>query len=142
MSAGAVGLYYGARLLEAGHDVYFIARTDLAHLQKNGLTVESVDGDMRFDSVKVFGSAQEIGEVDWVLMALKTYALPAVLHVHAQAYAHTHSVTYCGYATWSRRKSVRSRNTMIVGNTMFYNRILSPSGHMTRFVHSARRLPN
>jgi 2-dehydropantoate 2-reductase len=77
VGAGAVGLYYGARLLEAGHDVSFIARTELEHLQRNGLTVESVDGNMRFDSIKVFGTAEEIGKVDWVVMALKTYALSA-----------------------------------------------------------------
>lgn len=77
VGAGAVGLYYGARLLEAGHDVSFIARTELEHLQRNGLTVESVDGNMRFDAIKVFGTAEEIGKVDWVVMALKTYALSA-----------------------------------------------------------------
>ena len=77
VGAGAVGLYYGARLLEAGHDVSFIARTELDYLQRHGLTVESVDGNMRFDSIKVFGTAEEIGKVDWVVMALKTYALSA-----------------------------------------------------------------
>ena len=77
VGSGAVGLYYGARLLEAGHDVSFLARTDLAHLRQNGLTVESPDGDMRFAQVDAFGSAEEIGEVDWILMALKTHALDA-----------------------------------------------------------------
>jgi 2-dehydropantoate 2-reductase len=37
VGSGAVGLYYGARLLEAGHDVRFVARTDLELLQRNGL---------------------------------------------------------------------------------------------------------
>ena len=79
VGSGAVGLYYGARLLEAGHDVYFVARSDLDVLKRNGLKVESVDGDMRFESVKVYGRAEDIGKVDWVVLALKTYALPAVL---------------------------------------------------------------
>lgn len=79
VGSGAVGLYYGARLLEAGHDVYFVARSDLDVLKRNGLKVESVDGDMRFESVKVYGRAEDIGKVDWVVMALKTYALPVVL---------------------------------------------------------------
>lgn len=79
VGSGAVGLYYGARLLEAGHDVSFVARSDLEVLKRDGLTVESVDGDMRFEEIKVYGKAQDIGEVDWVVIALKTYALPAVL---------------------------------------------------------------
>ena len=78
VGAGAVGLYYGARLLEAGHDVTFLARSELAVLQESGLTVESVDGNMRFESVKAVASAQDIGEVDWIVMALKSYALPTV----------------------------------------------------------------
>jgi len=78
VGSGAVGLYYGARLLEAGHDVSFVARSDLQVLQERGLTVESVDGDMRFAEISVVGKPEDIGEVDWVVMALKTYALPAV----------------------------------------------------------------
>ena len=77
VGSGAVGLYYGARLLEAGHDVTFLARSELEHLQTNGLTVESIDGDVHFDNVKAVGSTAEIGEVDWVLLCLKTSSLKA-----------------------------------------------------------------
>ena len=82
VGSGAVGLYYGARLLEAGHDVTFLARSELSSLKEHGLTVESIDGDMHFDSVKAVASTEEIGEVDWVLMCLKTHGLesaPALL---------------------------------------------------------------
>lgn len=77
VGSGAVGLYYGARLLEAGHDVTFLARSELENLQTNGLTVESIDGDVHFDTVKAVGSTAEIGEVDWVLLCLKTTSLKA-----------------------------------------------------------------
>jgi hypothetical protein len=77
VGSGAVGLYCGARLLEAGHDVTFLVRLELEHLQTNGLTVESIDGDAHFDSVKAVGSTAEIGEVDWVLLCLKTSSLKA-----------------------------------------------------------------
>ena len=93
LSTGAVGLYYGARLLEAGHDVSFLARTDFAFLQRNGLTVESVDGDVCFDRVQVFDRAEDIGEVDWVVMALKSYALPSVKYARSiRLIAGKHSV--------------------------------------------------
>ena len=38
VGSGAVGLYYGARLLEAGHDVTFLARSELSSLKEHGLT--------------------------------------------------------------------------------------------------------
>jgi len=75
VGSGAVGLYYGARLMEAGHDVTFLARSELDNLRNHGLTVESIDGDMHFDNVKAVASTKEIGEVDWVLLCLKTHAL-------------------------------------------------------------------
>jgi len=75
VGSGAVGLYYGARLIEAGHDVTFLARSELHSLQHEGLTVESIDGDMHFPSVKAVASTAEMGEVDWVLMCLKTHGL-------------------------------------------------------------------
>lgn len=78
VGSGAVGLYYGARLMEAGHDVSFLARSELNSLRTDGLTVESIDGDMHFDNVKAVGDTMEIGEVDWVLLCLKTHALEHV----------------------------------------------------------------
>lgn len=75
VGSGAVGLYYGARLMEAGHDVTFLARSELDNLKTHGLTVESIDGDMHFDNVKAVASTKDIGEVDWVLLCLKTHAL-------------------------------------------------------------------
>lgn len=75
VGSGAVGLYYGARLMEAGHDVTFLARSELDNLKNHGLTVESIDGDMHFDNVKAVASTKDIGEVDWVLLCLKTHAL-------------------------------------------------------------------
>lgn len=77
VGSGAVGLYYGARLIEAGHDVTFLARSELSNLQNNGLTVESIDGDMHFDTVQAVASTEEIGNVDWVLLCLKTHGLEA-----------------------------------------------------------------
>ena len=47
MAAGALGGYFGARMAAAGHDVIFIARgSNLEAIQKNGLKVESVHGNL------------------------------------------------------------------------------------------------
>ena len=45
--AGGLGAYYGARLVEAGYEVSFIARgSHLEAMQKNGLKVISPVGDV------------------------------------------------------------------------------------------------
>jgi 2-dehydropantoate 2-reductase len=74
MAAGAVGGYYGARMQAAGHDVFFIARG--AHrdaIAKNGLTVESVHGDVRLPKVNVTDDPAKVGPVDIVLFAVKLW---------------------------------------------------------------------
>lgn len=75
IGSGAVGSYYGAMLARAGHDVRFLMRRDLAAVRAGGLDIRSHRGDFRIDNVACFGSAVEIGPVDWVLCALKTTAL-------------------------------------------------------------------
>ena len=48
MGAGAVGLFYGARLQQAGEDVYYCARGEnLRVLREHGLEVKSFQGDFQ-----------------------------------------------------------------------------------------------
>jgi 2-dehydropantoate 2-reductase len=72
VGTGAVGGYYGAKLAAAGHDVHFIARSDLDHLRTCGLVVESPDGDISLPEVLVHGSAATVPAVDAVIVAVKT----------------------------------------------------------------------
>jgi 2-dehydropantoate 2-reductase len=74
MAAGAVGGYFGARMADAGHDVFFIARG--AHLQaikKNGLKIESVHGDLHLPKPNVTDDPAKVGPVDIVLFAVKLW---------------------------------------------------------------------
>jgi 2-dehydropantoate 2-reductase len=74
MAAGAVGGYFGARLAAAGHDVFFIARG--AHrdaMLKNGLTIESVHGDVHLEKPNVSDDPAKVGPVDVVLFAVKLW---------------------------------------------------------------------
>jgi 2-dehydropantoate 2-reductase len=73
IGSGALGLYYGALLQRAGNDVRFLMRRDLEAVRRGGLTVTSPDGDFRLDRVKAFGSPGEMGEVELVLVGLKTF---------------------------------------------------------------------
>ncbi|MGC2045282.1 MAG: 2-dehydropantoate 2-reductase, partial [Pseudolabrys sp.] len=74
MAAGAVGGYFGARMAAAGHDVFFIARG--AHrdaIQKNGLTIQSVHGDLHLPKPNVTDDPATVGPVDIVLFAVKLW---------------------------------------------------------------------
>jgi 2-dehydropantoate 2-reductase len=74
MAAGAVGVYFGARLAAAGHDVFFIARG--AHrdaMLSNGLKVESVHGDVHLPKPNVSDDPAKVGPVDVVLFAVKLW---------------------------------------------------------------------
>ncbi|HEX8373164.1 MAG TPA: 2-dehydropantoate 2-reductase [Chthoniobacterales bacterium] len=78
VGSGAIGSYYGARLLDAGNDVRFLMRSDLETVRKSGLQIISPDGDLHLHNVPAFGSTAEIGEVDLVIIALKTTANDAL----------------------------------------------------------------
>ena len=73
VGTGAVGCYYGARLLEAGHDVRFLMRRDYDAVQRDGLRVVSHLGDYHVVPRKMGRNAEEVaafGPPDWLLIAL------------------------------------------------------------------------
>lgn len=68
---GGVGGYFGARLLEAGRDVSFVARgRNLEALAARGLRVRSLAGDIHLPRVPL---APEAGSCDLVLLAVKAW---------------------------------------------------------------------
>jgi len=76
VGAGGVGGYFGGRLAAAGQDVSFVARgKHLEALRADGLAVRSVGGDFDLAPVRVSDSATGIGEVDYVLVCVKTWQL-------------------------------------------------------------------
>jgi len=79
VGAGAVGGYFGARLVQSGHDVTFLARG--AHLQvlrERGLTLHTPAGETRVP-VRAEEDPARAGPVDVVMLAVKTYHLPSAL---------------------------------------------------------------
>jgi 2-dehydropantoate 2-reductase len=74
MGSGGVGGYFGARLAEAGQDVTFIARGEhLAQMRRHGLKVSSIEGDLHLPEVKATDEPAEVGAVDAVLVAVKSW---------------------------------------------------------------------
>ncbi len=74
IGSGALGLYYGAMLQRAGHDVSFLLRSDYHALVSKGLRVTSPNGDFHLPTVKGFLSAKEMGVADLVVIGLKTFS--------------------------------------------------------------------
>jgi 2-dehydropantoate 2-reductase len=73
VGSGALGLYYGALLQRAGDDVRFLLRRDLDAIRRGGLKVTSPNGDFRLERVQGFATTAEMGEVDLVVVGLKTF---------------------------------------------------------------------
>lgn len=83
LGAGAMGGYYGARLIEAGADVTFLVRPGRAQaLERLGLAVRSELGDFHRPVRTVLAGevdAQDDPQYDLVLLACKAYDLDAAI---------------------------------------------------------------
>ena len=79
--AGALGGYFGGRLLQGGYEVVFIARgTHLDALQRYGLKIESPLGNAHLNPIRATDSPAEIGPVDLVLFLVKLYDTDSAAH--------------------------------------------------------------
>ncbi len=72
VGSGAVGCYYGGMLAHGGHDVRFLMRSDLDAVRRNGLVIDTKGEVIRLPNVQAFATAEEIGPVDLILIAVKT----------------------------------------------------------------------
>lgn len=74
MGTGGVGGYFGARLVQGGHDVAFVARgRHLESLIKDGLRVESPLGDVTLTELRVTDDPAELDPADMVLFGVKLW---------------------------------------------------------------------
>ncbi|GAB3626733.1 2-dehydropantoate 2-reductase [Pandoraea terrae] len=77
--AGAIGGYLGVQLAQAGADVSLVARgPHLAAMQASGLKL-LIDGETRVARLRCTDNPNELGHQDYVIIALKAHAVPAVL---------------------------------------------------------------
>src|SRR5262245_4864891 len=79
LGAGAIGGYFGARLLQAGGDVTFLVREKrAAQLAQHGLVVNSPHGDFQLPARTVL-QADLAAPFDLVIVACKAYDLDAAI---------------------------------------------------------------
>lgn len=75
--AGAIGGFFGVKLVEAGADVTFIARgPHLEAMRKNGITLISESKRVTVRA-RCASAPEEIGAQDYVFVTLKAHSLPA-----------------------------------------------------------------
>jgi 2-dehydropantoate 2-reductase len=80
LGAGALGGFFGSRLIRAGADVTFLVRPGrAAQLQRDGLVVNGQDGDVFREKVKVVQQGQVDGTYDVVLLTCKAYDLDGAI---------------------------------------------------------------
>lgn len=80
LGAGALGGFYGARLLQAGADVTFLVRPRRREqLDRNGLVVKTQDGEILRHQVRTLQQGEVDGRYDVVLLACKAYDLPGAM---------------------------------------------------------------
>lgn len=86
VGAGAIGGYFGARLLKAGRDVTFLVRSRrAAQLAKTGLVVTSPLGDIDIQNPPVI-SAEALREpFDLIILSCKAYDLDGAIDSFAPA---------------------------------------------------------
>ncbi len=75
--SGSVGGYFGGKLAQAGEDVTFIARgTHLEAIRRNGLRVESIQGDFLISPAWAEDDSTKVGRVDVVIVGVKAWDVP------------------------------------------------------------------
>lgn len=72
IGTGAIGGFYGGRLMRAGNEVNFLLHTDYEYVCENGLQIDSCDGSFHLDHVKAFRKTADMPEVDVILVCLKS----------------------------------------------------------------------
>jgi 2-dehydropantoate 2-reductase len=86
VGAGAVGGYFGGRLMQAGRDVTFLVRPRrAAALAKHGLTIRSPLGDFHRSALPIVTEDALAGPFDLVLLSCKAYDLDGAMASFAKA---------------------------------------------------------
>ncbi|SAK86096.1 2-dehydropantoate 2-reductase [Caballeronia catudaia] len=86
VGAGAIGGYFGARLLDAGRNVTFLVRERRAErLRQCGLKVKTPEGDLAFECPPMVLAKDIEGPYDLVMLSCKAYDLQGAIDSFAPA---------------------------------------------------------
>lgn len=74
VGTGALGGYYGARLMRAGNDVHFLVRSHRAALMARGLRVKTPTERFQVKKIQTHATSEDIGPSDLVIVSVKATA--------------------------------------------------------------------
>ncbi|MBR1394901.1 MAG: 2-dehydropantoate 2-reductase [Prevotella sp.] len=87
IGTGAIGGFYGGKLVKAGQEVHFLLHKDYEYVKQNGLQVDSCDGSFHLGGVNAYNDTTAMPPCDVVLVCLKSInngmlktLLPPLLH--------------------------------------------------------------
>lgn len=140
LGAGGVGGYFGGRLAATGADVTFLVRpTRRAQLERDGLRVQSVVGDITMPVQTVTASELTPG-YDLVLLTCKAYDFDAAADAIAPAMDGSCAVIpMLNGMSHLQRLDARFGASQVMGGTCFVNLTLRPDG-VIQHIDSIQRL--
>lgn len=133
VGAGAVGGYFGGRLMEKGENVTFLVREGRRkQLAENGLVLKSVHGDYR-STVKTLVPGEEAEPFDLVLLAVKAYHLEeAMQHIAPYIGAQTAIVPLLNGMAHLERLQARLGTEKVLGGLCFLESTLNRDGEIVQ----------
>ena len=133
--AGGIGGYFGAKLLNAVEDVWFIARgKHLQAMKLHGLRVNSAQEKLAVPSQKISGSIADAGKADVVLFCVKSYDTESAARQLASALREDSIIISLqnGIDNEAKIQQNTSTGTVYGGVAYIYSTITAP-GEITRF---------
>lgn len=74
IGTGAVGGYFGAKLVKAGYNITFIGtKTSTEIIKEQGFHIKSMHGDIKIDNPKIYYEFERIQDADIILLCTKAY---------------------------------------------------------------------
>lgn len=132
LGAGALGGYYGGRLVEAGGDVTFLVRERrAAQLDQHGLVVESPQGAMRLKVRTIAADAP--GGFDVILLSCKSYDLPAAIAVIAPYAGGAVVVPLLNGLAHLDAMRAGLKRAVVCGGACYIGATMDPEGVITHF---------
>ncbi len=90
IGTGALGGFYGGMLAKAGQEVHFLFRSDFEYVRRNGLLVDSVNGNFHLPEVNAYPETGQMPVCDVILVCMKTtgnHLLPELIRpmIHSKS---------------------------------------------------------
>jgi len=134
IGAGAVGGYFGARLVEAGRDVTFLVRPGRAAQLRQGLVVKSPVGDLTLAAPKFVTSDQLTTPFNLIVLSCKAYDLDnAITSFTAAVGPGTTILPLLNGMAHIDTLNARFGASCVLGGQCVISATMDPSGHILHF---------